>query len=118
MDRRRLVPGLVTLGLALVTAGGIALAADITCTGEIGRDSDAPTCRGTPQDDVITGSPQRDNVVAGGGNDIVNGGDGMDFLQGRKGDDELNGDANPDWLDGRTAPITIGGPGPTSMSTT
>ena len=58
---------------AVRTAGGIALAADITCHRAVGRNWDAPTCRGSAQADTITGSPRRDNVVAGKGDDTVNG---------------------------------------------
>ena len=88
MDRRRLIPGLVALGLALATAGGIALAADITCTARSAATRTRRPAAAPRRTTSITGSPQRDNVVAGKGNDVVNGLGGMDFLQGQKGDDD------------------------------
>jgi Ca2+-binding RTX toxin-like protein len=116
MHKRRFLSGLVALGLALTLSGGVhwatTLAADITCTGQVGKDSEKPTCRGTKRDDVITGSPLRDNVVAGRGDDTVNGLGGMDFLQGQKGDDTLDGGASNDWLIGQLgSDLSIGGPG-------
>ncbi len=116
MHKRRFLSGLVALGLALTLSGGVhwatTLAADITCTGQVGKDSEKPTCHGTKRDDDITGSPLRDNVVAGRGDDTVNGLGGMDFLQGQKGDDTLDGGASNDWLIGQLgSDLSIGGPG-------
>ena len=112
MDRRRLIPGLVALGLPFALAGGIALAADITCHRPVGRNWDAPTCKGTPQADTITGSSRRDNVVARDGDDTVAGGGGMDYIQGEAGADNLDGGPNPDFIVGGPDGDTLtGGPG-------
>ena len=77
--------GLAVVGLALALAGGIALAADITC--------ERFECRGTQQDDVITGRNRIDNIAARGGNDEVRAGNGFDFVRGGTGDGQLHAEA-------------------------
>lgn len=114
MDRRRLLLRLAVAWLVVAFAAGshvpLALAKEITCTGQVGAEPDKPTCKGTKQDDGITGSPLRDNVVAGKGDDEVHGGDGMDFLKGEAGSDLIDGGANNDWLEGNQgADHIIGG---------
>jgi Big-like domain-containing protein/hemolysin type calcium-binding protein len=98
---RRTVLLLVSTALALIAAGGIALAATFTCT--------TNPCDGTTDDDVITGTVNaetingkagNDEISAGGANDTLNGEDGNDTMHGENGTDRLNGGAGNDHLDG------------------
>jgi hypothetical protein len=99
---RRTVLLLATTALALIAAGGIALAATlITCT--------TNPCDGTTEDDVITGTVDaetingragNDEISARDANDTINGEDGNDTMHGELGDDQLNGDDSPDHLFG------------------
>jgi Ca2+-binding RTX toxin-like protein len=92
MNRQTLTRGLAMMGLVYGLVGGIALAADVTCTGG--------ECLGTEEEDTITGSGQRDEIVALGGNDTVAAGKGFDNIEGGDGDDELHGGAGTDELFG------------------
>jgi Ca2+-binding RTX toxin-like protein len=86
------------MALALLLAGGVALAATlITCT--------TNSCNGTSQDDIILGThnPETINALAGNdevsaflGNDIVYGGDGNDYVHGSEGNDTIYGGPNSD----------------------
>jgi hypothetical protein len=117
---RRTVLLLATTVLALIAAGGIALAATpITCT--------INPCDGTTDDDQITGTVNAETINGKAGNDEIfardandtlngdegndtmhgelvddglNGGDGTDQLFGDNGRDRLNGGAGNDTLDG------------------
>jgi len=98
---RRTVLLLATTALALIAAGGIALAATFTCT--------TNPCDGTTDDDVITGTVNaetingragNDEISARDANDTLNGEDGNDTLLGENGTDRLNGGAGNDTLNG------------------
>jgi Ca2+-binding RTX toxin-like protein len=98
---RRTVLLLITTGLALIAAGGIAFAATLTCT--------TNPCDGTTDDDVITGTVNaetingkagNDEISARDANDTLNGEDGNDTLHGELGDDRINGGDGPDQLFG------------------
>jgi Bacterial Ig-like domain/RTX calcium-binding nonapeptide repeat (4 copies) len=99
---RRTVLLMVTTALALIAAGGIALAATtFTCTTD--------PCEGTTDDDVITGTLNaetinskagNDEISARDANDTLNGEDGNDTIRGELGDDILAGGAGNDTIDG------------------
>jgi Ca2+-binding RTX toxin-like protein len=80
----------------LLLAGGVALAAVISCpTGPGGE------CRGTPEADQITGASAADTIYALAGNDSVLGGRGDDFIQGDEGNDrELSANQGQDEIHG------------------
>jgi hypothetical protein len=98
---------LVTTALALIVAGGVALAATFTCT--------INPCVGTTEDDVITGTvgaetingrAGNDQISARDANDTINGEESNDTMHGELGDDSLNGGDGSDQLfgeDGRDA---------------
>jgi Ca2+-binding RTX toxin-like protein len=89
---RRTALLLATTALALIVAGGIALAATFTCT--------TNPCDGTTDDDVITGTVGAETINGKAGNDQVNGLDANDTLNGEDGADRLNGGAGNDDLAG------------------
>jgi Ca2+-binding RTX toxin-like protein len=99
---RRTVLLLATTVLALIAAGGIALAATpITCT--------INPCDGTTDDDQITGTVNaetingkagNDEIFARDANDTLNGDEGNDTMHGELGDDGLNGGDGTDQLFG------------------
>src|SRR5215210_5003998 len=66
---------LTTMALALLVAGGVALAATITC--QVGV-----VCNGTSEADTITGIAS---------NDTINGLEGNDFIKARGGSDKIDG---------------------------
>jgi hypothetical protein len=92
---RRTVLLLVTTALALIAAGGIALATTFTCTTD--------PCDGTADADFITGTDKAETINGHAGDDWINGGDGPDRLLGENGTDQLNGGAGDDILDGSPA---------------
>ncbi len=67
----------VTMALALVVGGGVALAATIQCTGG--------TCYGTSGADSMFGTPRHDAIFAHQGSDHVVGRGGNDNLNGHPG---------------------------------
>ena len=75
---------LTTMALALLVAGGVALAATITC--QVGV-----VCNGTSEADTITGIAS---------NDTINGLDGNDFIKARGGSDKIDGGPNNDTMNG------------------
>jgi len=75
---------LTTMALALLVAGGVALAATITC--QVGV-----VCNGTSEADTITGIAS---------NDTINGLEGNDFIKARGGSDKIDGGPNNDTLNG------------------
>jgi Ca2+-binding RTX toxin-like protein len=75
---------LTTIALALLLAGGVALAATKQC--KVGV-----TCNGTSSADTITGTIGVDEIYAGGGNDSVQALGGADYMQGGNGVDTLDG---------------------------
>jgi Ca2+-binding RTX toxin-like protein len=108
---RRAVLLLATTALALIAAGGIALAATlITCT--------TNPCDGTTDDDVIIGTvgaetingkAGNDEISARDANDTLNGEDGNDTMHGELGDDRLNGGDGPDQLFGEIGTDRLNG---------
>jgi len=107
---RRTVLLLVTTALALMAAGGIALAVTFTCT--------TNPCDGTTDDDVITGTVNaetingkagNDEISARDANDTLNGEDGNDTMHGDLGDDQLNGGDGPDQLFGENGTDHLNG---------
>jgi Ca2+-binding RTX toxin-like protein len=100
---------LSVMAVALVMAGGIALAAAVTqkqC--ELGSDFSDP-CHGTKGDDEITGTSSWDVIKGRAGNDIIRGRDGIDFLFGNADNDTLIEGSNPATFGG--PPILCGGVG-------
>jgi hypothetical protein len=107
---RRTVLLLVSTALALIAAGGIALAATFTCT--------TNPCDGTTDDDVITGTVNaetingkagNDEISARDANDTLNGEDGNDTMHGQFGDDRLNGGDGSDQLLGENGTDRLNG---------
>jgi hypothetical protein len=98
---RRTALLITAMAVAILVAGGVALAKTISCAKQDGR-----VCLGTNNADVITGTNkadiikargsgmQVDQVMARGGRDKVFGGDGADHLFGGGGSDTLNGGPN------------------------
>lgn len=85
---------LVSAALALVLAGGVALAATtIYCTV-------AKSCQGTGGDDVIYGTESRDTIIPYDGNDWVEANGGNDEVRHSFGDDTIYGGAGDDTLRG------------------
>ena len=74
--------------MLLVGSAGVALAADVFCTGG--------PCEGTELDDFITGTAQSDQIFALGGFDVVFALAGQDELNGQNGSDALFGENNSD----------------------
>ncbi len=91
----------LTMGLLLVLASGIALAA--TIKGTAGNDF----LRGTDSRDIIGARGGNDEVRARGGNDDVFGGPGNDKLFGMKGNDLIVGGDGVDQLEGGTGNDTL-----------
>jgi Ca2+-binding RTX toxin-like protein len=85
--RRMLLAVVLGALLAMLIAGGVAFAQDIT---------------GTPASEELIGTPDPDTIDALGGDDRVYGLGGHDTLYGRNGDDVIRGDAAPE---GYTDPV-------------
>ena len=64
---------LTTMALALLVAGGVALAATVTC--QVGV-----ACNGTSSADTITGTTSNDTIKGLGGNDTIKALDGIDAV--------------------------------------
>src|SRR5215208_623054 len=101
---RRTLLLLATMMFALVVAGGVALAATVTCTGD-------PLCEGTDENDRIKGSNNDEHIYGLGGSDIIDGNGGSDHVVGDRlvsgeptttpdGDDKLDGGPGGDGLYG------------------
>ena len=69
----------------MVVAGGVALAADITCP------TDGSPCIGTNKADTMTGTSKRDDMRGLGGADTIDARGGGDRLSGDAGNDSLGG---------------------------
>src|SRR5215218_8357072 len=92
---RRTILLLTAVAVAILLAGGVALAKNISCARQGGN-----VCVGTNNADTITGTNRADTIKARGGNDTVLarggkdkifGGDGFDgLLDGGLGNDTLN----------------------------
>src|SRR5215213_1783497 len=80
---------LTTMALALLVAGGVALAATVTC--QVGV-----TCNGTSSDDTITGTTSNDTIKGRGGNDTISALDGIDKINGGPKNDTMDGGAGND----------------------
>jgi Ca2+-binding RTX toxin-like protein len=92
---RKAVLLLASMALAVLLAGGIALAAEITCPN---RSDDR--CMGTTEDDTMTGTDERDKMRGFAGNDTLYGKGFRDFLVGHAGNDTLRGQEGDDALVG------------------
>jgi Ca2+-binding RTX toxin-like protein len=88
MSRIRVV--LSAAAFAVVTSGGVAVAAEVT--GTTGND----TLNGTSAADVIRGLAGHDNLRGLGGPDVLYGDAGYDDLDGGPGDDDVYGGFGPD----------------------
>jgi Ca2+-binding RTX toxin-like protein len=94
---RKTVLLLVSMALAVLLAGGVALAANV---------------KGTEYDDVLTGTESRDTIIPFAGNDTVYALGGNDDVRHSFGDDTIYGGAGNDTLRGGRGTDTIyGGPG-------
>jgi Ca2+-binding RTX toxin-like protein len=80
---------LTTMALALLVAGGVALAAPVTC--QVGV-----TCKGTSSADTITGTTSNDTIKGLGGNDTISALDGIDKIDGGTQNDTMDGGAAND----------------------
>jgi Ca2+-binding RTX toxin-like protein len=98
---RRTILLLSTMMLALLMAGGVALAANIQCLGG--------PCVGTEENDQITGSQVDDFIEALGGRDHVTARPGDDYVNGGGGSDEITGGEGGDILLRGRGPDEIGG---------
>jgi Ca2+-binding RTX toxin-like protein len=104
---------MVTMALALIVAGGVALAATINCPGG-GLD-----CSGTNGDDRIKGTDSDEKIYGLGGSDTIDGNGGSDVLLGddnvdrsMDGNDKLDGGPGDDGLHGYGGSDTfVGGSG-------
>jgi hypothetical protein len=107
--RRTLLLSLTTIVVTLLLAGGVALAANITCPGG--------PCVGTEQNDRITGSLLDDQILALGGLDVVTARAGDDGVDGGRNRDDIFGGPGGDGLFGDRGPDDIqGGRGTTASS--
>ena len=75
---------LTTMALALLVAGGVALAATKQC--QVGV-----ACDGTSSADTITGTTSNDTIRGLGGNDSISALDGIDKINGGPKNDNMNG---------------------------
>jgi Ca2+-binding RTX toxin-like protein len=101
---RRVAFLLTVMGVALILASGVALAASIACSGG--------ECLGTEGDDSMTGTDGYDLMYGLGGNDNMFGHFGNDDMFGGSGDDFLLGDEDYDFPDTFLGNDTLyGGPG-------
>ena len=87
---RRAILLLTTMALALVAAGGTALAFDCG----------AGSCWGTPGDDIMIGTPADEGRHGLGGDDLIRGLEGNDFLTGDAGNDAVFGGPGKDTVKG------------------
>lgn len=107
---RRIIISLTTMGMAILLASGLALAADVPCSGGY--------CEGTTGDDAMTGSAFGDQMYGIGGNDTMYGKDGADSMwgdwhqvidPGEPGSDTMYGGNGPDRLQGDDRTDTLNG---------
>src|SRR5829696_1935017 len=80
---------LTTMALALLVAGGVALAATVTC--QVGV-----ACNGTSSEDTITGTTSNDTIKGLAGNDTISALDGIDKINGGPNNDTMDGGAGND----------------------
>ena len=113
--RRAVLLWLTVMGVTLILASGIALAAVVQCV-------PGQQCNGTDQADQITGTGGPDMIFAEGGDDTVKAGtgndqitgdgdfggnDGEDTIFGGPGDDEFGAFGRSDTLEGGSGNDTI-----------
>jgi len=84
---------MATMALTVLSAAGVALAAEIQCSGDV-------DCFGTNQADTLTGTAEEDTIYGLGGPDLIYGLGGGDSLYGGSGGDEIRGGADPDIIVG------------------
>ena len=80
--KRTVMLVLLAVAAALLLAGGVALAQEITCGG--GR------CEGTAQADQIAGTAGDDEILGRGGDDTIRGNGGGDVVRGGAGHDTIS----------------------------
>ncbi len=105
---RKMATMVAAVAVALLAAGGVALAATIDCPGDctgtadpdrlIGS-SNPQTMQGLEGGDSISGYRGDDDVVGGRGGDAVYGGLGDDEVYGNQGNDYVEGDYGHDLID-------------------
>ena len=78
---RTTIGALLMVAMALLLAGGVVLAKNITCTGG--------PCVGTKKADIMIGSPGTDQIKGRGGADGINGFNGDDTIDGGGGNDSI-----------------------------
>ncbi len=95
---RRLVLTFAAIGVGILLATGVALAANI---------------QGTSGNDTLTGTSSADNIYGYGGDDTMSGLEGGDYLDGDMDKDKLYGGGGADKLNGRSGndPALDGGNG-------
>ncbi len=110
--RLRLTVLLAGIAAMVLAAGGLAVAANITCV--------ANPCVGTPRNDVIEGTAGGDDIRARSGNDIVRpiagpdgafGGRGNDNISDSSPQNTLEGEAGSDLIQSGGASVLDGGDG-------
>ena len=84
--RRAVVLLVVAAAAVLALAGGMALAASVSCTDAGSAPGD---CLGTREPDTITGSAGIDRIAGMEGNDIIDGGASSDEIYGDEGNDTI-----------------------------
>jgi Ca2+-binding RTX toxin-like protein len=98
---RRAIFLLTTTALALVAAGGTALAFDCG----------AGSCWGTPGDDLMIGTAADQGLHGRGGDDLIRGLEGNDSLTGDAGDDAVFGGPGNDSVQGNRGHDRVEGGG-------
>jgi len=89
---RKVILLLASIGLAVLLASGVALAATIDCRGG--------SCVGTQSDDTLFGSPRVDKEFGLGGNDLMYGYKSADRMSGNRGGDRMYGGPGADMVNG------------------
>lgn len=97
------------MALALVLAGGVALAADFICDGTGDNNPDPGICEGTNNSDVITGTSNGEFIFALDGDDIVNALNGEDTIDAGDGEDDVDGFSGNDAIFGGTGGDKLAG---------
>jgi Ca2+-binding RTX toxin-like protein len=97
--KRKLMAALVTAFLAMLIAGGVALAATEPQPGTCSPD--VPTwCKGTNDSETLTGTSGQDRLEALAGDDVIYGLGDTDSLYGQDGNDTIYGDRAPNTYSG------------------
>ena len=113
---RRTLLFMATTALAMLVAGGVALAASINCPTDPGG-----YCYGTNQGDALYGTPDVDRMYGYGGSDLMQGYGGGDFMYGGNESglgDKMRGGTGADLVNGQGGNDLIeGGPGSDTLKT-